>query len=55
MFKEEKYIDGVLCWRSTPDGDFVPYTVAELSFRLEIAERDLSKVIVQLGSILRLL
>ena len=31
MYYEEKIIDGILCWRNKPDGDFKPCTLEELS------------------------
>jgi len=31
MYYEEKWIDGKLCYRHTPDGDFVEYTI--ISYR----------------------
>lgn len=33
MYYEEKIINGVLCWRSKPDDEWTPYTIAELSWR----------------------
>jgi len=34
MYHEEKIVDGVLHWRHSPDGDWVPYSIEELSHRL---------------------
>ena len=31
MYHEEKIINGVLHWRGAPDGEWVPYTIGELS------------------------
>lgn len=31
MYHEDRMVDGVLCWRGTPDGEFIPYTVEQLS------------------------
>lgn len=31
MFYQEQIIDGVLCWRDTPEGEWHPYTPAQLS------------------------
>lgn len=31
MFYEEKIIDGVLHWRVTPDGEWIQFTVQELT------------------------
>lgn len=33
MYYEEKLIDGVLCYRITPDGDWDQYDLKELSRR----------------------
>lgn len=44
MFKEEEIIDGVLCWRSTPDGEWKPYTAAELTARHREAEARVGKL-----------
>lgn len=38
MFYEEKIINGVLCWRSTPDGKFTPFTMEQLSNRVKDLE-----------------
>jgi hypothetical protein len=35
MYHEEKMIDGVLCWRGDPDGEFTPYTAEQLSRKYE--------------------
>ena len=31
MYHEEKVIDGVLCWRGTPDGEWQQYTLEQLT------------------------
>lgn len=31
MYHEEKIIDGVLCWRGTPDGEWQQYSKVELT------------------------
>lgn len=31
MYHEEKVIDGVLCWRGTPNAEFQPYTLLALT------------------------
>lgn len=38
MYYEEKVIDGVLCWRGRPDGEWTQYTPEELTTAL-ISER----------------
>ena len=35
MYYEEKMIDVVMHWRGSPDGDFTPYTLRQLSTRYE--------------------
>ena len=42
MYHEEKIIDGVLCYRGLPDGEWEPYTLEALTIALT-AERRLSK------------
>ena len=43
MFHEEKIIDGVLCWRGTPDGKWIKKTAKQLTAML-IEARNTSKV-----------
>lgn len=38
MYHEEEIIDGILCHRGAPDGDWVPYTLEALTIALT-AER----------------
>lgn len=33
MYYEEKIINGVMHWRGSPDDEFTPYTIEELSRR----------------------
>ena len=33
MYYEEKMIDGIIHYRGTPDGEWTPYTLKELSSR----------------------
>jgi hypothetical protein len=44
MFHEEIIIDGVLNWRSSPDGEFKPYTAQELTSRIKFAQEQLRTV-----------
>jgi len=34
MYHEEKVINGVLCWRGTPDGEWQQYTAEALTIAL---------------------
>lgn len=34
MFYEESVVDGVLCWRGRPDGDWVPCSYRKITERL---------------------
>jgi len=34
MYYEEKVIDGVLCWRNKPGGQWTPFANAQLTARL---------------------
>lgn len=43
MFHEEKVILGVLCWRSTPDGEWREFTAHQLTLRLIELETRLNK------------
>lgn len=31
MYYEEKVIDGVLCWRGSPNGEWIPITIEHLT------------------------
>jgi hypothetical protein len=42
MYHEEKVINGVLCWRGTPDGEWQQYTAEALTVALT-AERGRAK------------
>lgn len=34
MYYQEQIQDGVLCWRGTPNGDWIPFTAKELTEKL---------------------
>lgn len=34
MYYEEKVVNGVLCWRGSPDGEWHPISQTELTMRL---------------------
>lgn len=34
MYHEEKIIDGILCWRGTPDGEWMQYSKQELTTKV---------------------
>jgi hypothetical protein len=44
MFHEEKVINGVLCWRGTPNGEWIPFTMEQLTRKL-IEEKEISKTL----------
>lgn len=44
MFYEEKVIDGVLCWRSSPDGEWVKKTPEQLTDALVALRKDMRDV-----------
>jgi len=50
MYYEEKVIDGVLHFRTRPDGDFKPLTDKELTNRLVSAEKDLREICAMLST-----
>ena len=39
MYYEEQWIEGALCWRTSPDGAWTRYTANELAHRYESAEK----------------
>ena len=39
MYYEEQWVDGALCWRTSPDGAWTRYTANELAHRYESAEK----------------
>ena len=51
MYYEEKIINGVLCCRTTPDGIWQPFTLEELSTRLEAKEKECEKLKSLLGEV----
>jgi hypothetical protein len=44
MYMEEQLIEGVLCVRYSPDDDFKPYTLLDLSQRVIRAEKRLADI-----------
>ena len=57
MYYEERIIDGVLCWRDTPDGEWHEFTpveltdkIAELEYRLADALDSLEWMGVDIGA-----
>ena len=49
MYHEEKVINGVLCWRGTPDGKWAPYTLEAMTIALT-AERTRAKELEALAT-----
>jgi hypothetical protein len=41
MFYEEQIIDGILCYRTTPKGEFVPMSAVQLTTRVLELRRQL--------------
>ena len=41
MFDEEEVIDGVLCHRGTPDGEWIPFTPEALTISLQSTRKSL--------------
>ena len=41
MFHEEKEIDGVLCWRVTPSGEWTPFTAKQLTEKIRELQEDI--------------
>lgn len=44
MYYEEHVINGVLCWRNTPAGEWVPKSPGELTARLRKYEAALKRI-----------
>ena len=49
MYYEEKFIDGVLYWRGTPDGEWQQYTAKQLTTAL-FSERAKSKYLTEIAN-----
>jgi hypothetical protein len=45
MYYEEQMIDGVMHWRSTPDGVFEPYTLESLSTRYAQLKQEVGRML----------
>lgn len=39
MYRDEKVVNGRLCWRDKPDGPWQPYTPKELTVMVEELKR----------------
>jgi len=44
MYYEEKIVDGILCYRGTPDGEWIPFTLEELSRAYVVLQYRLSQM-----------
>jgi hypothetical protein len=42
MYHAEKIINGILHWRGTPDGEWIPYTLEQLTEKLKKALEKIS-------------
>lgn len=42
MYRAERVVNGVLCWRGTPDGEWVQYTPEELTERIRLIKMKLA-------------
>lgn len=49
MFYEEKLIDGIMHYRTDPDGEWIPYTLTELSRRYDDKNKILRGIAKLLG------
>ena len=45
MYYEEQMVNGILCRRSTPNGEWVPLTLQELSERVVKAHKLINKYV----------
>ena len=41
MYHEERVIDGKLCWRGTPDGEFKEYSQREMAVKFLFMQNEL--------------
>lgn len=51
MYYEEKIIDGVLCWRTSPDREFTPYSPQQLTERIEQYQAAIQRAFETLGKV----
>ncbi len=42
MYKREEIINGILCHKSSPDGDWEPYTIEQLSNLVVSQDKELT-------------
>lgn len=52
MYYEEKIIDGVLCFRTTPKGEFKPMSSNKLTDRLIQANNNLRNFVIEKNTLL---
>ena len=45
MYHVEKIINGVLCFKSTPNGEWIPFSVQEITRRLKQTKTSLKNMI----------
>ena len=43
MYYNEKWINDELCWKSRPDGDWIPFTMAQYKKKVKYLEQQLNK------------
>ncbi len=55
MYSEEKFIGGVLCKRTTPDGEWHHVSQAELSSRLQESQQLLNNALNQNDRLIEML
>ena len=39
MFYEEQMVNGIMCWRNTPTGEWTQFTIEELSQRYSLVKK----------------
>ncbi len=50
MYYEEEIVNGVLCWRNTPDGEWIQYTVEALTVALQAARANSYQLEIKLNT-----
>lgn len=52
MYHDETIINGVLCHRGTPDGEWVPYTQTELTSKLVEVHARVTEILLKQDEIM---
>lgn len=50
MYYKEEWINGKLCWKATPNGEWIPFTIEQYKKRVLKLEAELKKFSKATGS-----